>query len=324
MQLAREAGLEAWLAGALGDERFAANLARVWAGLPSDQRGRSLYAGIQGNRATIGWRALVASLRGIRADTIETSKREDRRCATSHERPSQPLCPRRSFSSTSPTSCSPSAWSCRMRARQRSCWGSREPHLLAAGGEHRCDRDARGLPGRGPRAAAAAESGGERARRLQRAWLGPAHLALTAVEGSRECSGWSGAMEPGVRCSTARPGSLHRPSPRRECARVKLSALHPRSTAVRPQRADPEIGRATIQTPAQQVHAGSFRAARTLRRARLAPTARRRGGHRADASTTTALPQACSTSTVLGDHPGSHVGTSELHYCATCELHYLV
>jgi len=71
MQLAREAGLEAWLAGALGDERFAANLARVWAGLPSDQRGRSLYAGIQGNRATLGWRTLVASLRGIRADTFE-------------------------------------------------------------------------------------------------------------------------------------------------------------------------------------------------------------------------------------------------------------
>jgi hypothetical protein len=71
MQLAREAGLEAWLAGALGDERFAANLARVWAGLPSDQRGQSAYAGIQGNRATIGWRTLVASLRGIRADTFE-------------------------------------------------------------------------------------------------------------------------------------------------------------------------------------------------------------------------------------------------------------
>jgi hypothetical protein len=68
MQLATDAGLEDWIDGGLGDERFAANLARVWAGLPADHRGRSFYAGIQGNRATLGWRSLVASLRGIRAD----------------------------------------------------------------------------------------------------------------------------------------------------------------------------------------------------------------------------------------------------------------
>jgi hypothetical protein len=70
MQLARDAGLEDWIEERLGDERFAANLARVWAGLPADHRGRSFYAGIQGNRAAIGWRTLVGSLRGIRADTI--------------------------------------------------------------------------------------------------------------------------------------------------------------------------------------------------------------------------------------------------------------
>ena len=70
MRLVGDAGLEAWLSGALGDERFAANLARVWAGLPADQRGRSLYAGIQDNRATIGWGTVVSALRGIRADTI--------------------------------------------------------------------------------------------------------------------------------------------------------------------------------------------------------------------------------------------------------------
>ncbi len=70
MRLARDAGLEDWIEGRLSDERFAANLARVWAGLPGDHRGRSFYAGIQGNRATIGWRTLVASLRGIRAGTI--------------------------------------------------------------------------------------------------------------------------------------------------------------------------------------------------------------------------------------------------------------
>ena len=70
LRLARDAGLDAWLAGALADARFAANLARVWAGLPGDHRGRSVYAGIQGNRAAIGWHTLVASLRRIRSDII--------------------------------------------------------------------------------------------------------------------------------------------------------------------------------------------------------------------------------------------------------------
>jgi hypothetical protein len=68
MHLARDAGLQAWLTGALSDERFAANLARVWAGFPGDRSDRSVYAGIQGNRATIGWRAVVDSLRDIRFD----------------------------------------------------------------------------------------------------------------------------------------------------------------------------------------------------------------------------------------------------------------
>jgi hypothetical protein len=68
MHLAREAGLDAWLENTLSDERFAARLARVWAGLPGDHSNRSVYAGIQGNRATIGWSSLVASLRHIRFD----------------------------------------------------------------------------------------------------------------------------------------------------------------------------------------------------------------------------------------------------------------
>ena len=70
MHLAREAGLEAWLDGALSDERFAARLARVWAGLPANHSGRSRYAGIQGNRAGIGWRALVTSLGRIRSERM--------------------------------------------------------------------------------------------------------------------------------------------------------------------------------------------------------------------------------------------------------------
>ena len=70
MRLAREAGLDAWLDGALSDERFAARLARVWAGLPADHSDRSRYAGIQGNRAGIGWRALVTSLGRIRSERM--------------------------------------------------------------------------------------------------------------------------------------------------------------------------------------------------------------------------------------------------------------
>jgi len=71
MHLAREAGLEAWLAGGLKDARFAANLARVWAGLPADRSGRSHYAGIAGNRAGVGWRSVVAALRYIRFEGIK-------------------------------------------------------------------------------------------------------------------------------------------------------------------------------------------------------------------------------------------------------------
>lgn len=70
MHLAREAGLEARLDGALSDERFAARLARVLAGLPADHSDRSRYAGIQGNRAGIGWRALVTSLGRIRSERM--------------------------------------------------------------------------------------------------------------------------------------------------------------------------------------------------------------------------------------------------------------
>jgi hypothetical protein len=65
-QLAHEAGLAAWLQGTLPDERFAANLARVWAGLPRDGSDQSAYAGINGNQATIAWQTVVSRLRAIR------------------------------------------------------------------------------------------------------------------------------------------------------------------------------------------------------------------------------------------------------------------
>jgi len=50
--LAREAGYDAFANGTLGPEKFMDKLAAVWAALP-DQKGRSVYHGIAGNRATI-------------------------------------------------------------------------------------------------------------------------------------------------------------------------------------------------------------------------------------------------------------------------------
>ncbi len=89
----------------------------------------------------------------------------------------------------------------------------------------------------------------------------------------------------------------------------------------------PAIGGATIQTRAQQVHAGLFA---TLYGRYAGPGPRRQLAIRAviaayDLYRLMALPQA------LLDFNGAwviardlRVGTSELRYCAACELHYLV
>jgi conjugal transfer mating pair stabilization protein TraG len=66
LQLARNAGMEGWIGGRIGDERFARNLSEIWAGLPRDASNESHYEGIQGNRATVDWNAVIDSLRGIR------------------------------------------------------------------------------------------------------------------------------------------------------------------------------------------------------------------------------------------------------------------
>jgi conjugal transfer mating pair stabilization protein TraG len=66
LELTRDAGMEDWIAGRVRDERFAANLSQVWAGLPRDASNESYYEGIQGNRATVDWNSVIASLRAIR------------------------------------------------------------------------------------------------------------------------------------------------------------------------------------------------------------------------------------------------------------------
>jgi conjugal transfer mating pair stabilization protein TraG len=68
LQLARDAGMEGWIGGRIGDERFARNLSEIWAGLPRDASNESHYEGIQGNRATVDWNVVIDSLRGIRGD----------------------------------------------------------------------------------------------------------------------------------------------------------------------------------------------------------------------------------------------------------------
>lgn len=52
--LLQDAGLQAFLAGELPRTAFMNNLARTWAGLPT-QTGRSHYHGLAGNKATMSW-----------------------------------------------------------------------------------------------------------------------------------------------------------------------------------------------------------------------------------------------------------------------------
>jgi conjugal transfer mating pair stabilization protein TraG len=68
LQLARDAGMDGWIGGRISDQQFAQNLSQIWAGLPKDGSNESHYAGIQGNRATVDWSTVIASLRDIRGD----------------------------------------------------------------------------------------------------------------------------------------------------------------------------------------------------------------------------------------------------------------
>jgi conjugal transfer mating pair stabilization protein TraG len=60
--------MERWIGGRISDERFARNLSEIWAGLPRDASNESHYEGVQGNRATVDWNAVIDSLRGIRGN----------------------------------------------------------------------------------------------------------------------------------------------------------------------------------------------------------------------------------------------------------------
>ena len=66
LELARDAGMEDWIAGESATSGSPQTL-QVWAGLPRDESNQSYYEGIQGNRATVDWNTVIDSLREIRA-----------------------------------------------------------------------------------------------------------------------------------------------------------------------------------------------------------------------------------------------------------------
>ncbi len=80
LELARDAGMEDWIAGRISDERFAANLSQVWAGLP--QRRIESRATTRGSKATERrWTGIPSLPRFVRfaeagrRDTRGTSRR---------------------------------------------------------------------------------------------------------------------------------------------------------------------------------------------------------------------------------------------------------
>lgn len=62
MVLLQEAGLTQFRNGAMSPTLFAANLAKVWAGLPRGPDNISYYAGVAGNRSRVSWNDVLAVL----------------------------------------------------------------------------------------------------------------------------------------------------------------------------------------------------------------------------------------------------------------------
>jgi len=64
--LLQRRGYDAWKAGKLSTQAFAKNLASEWASLPSPRTGRSVYAGVAGNRAGVTVRQTLGALDSAR------------------------------------------------------------------------------------------------------------------------------------------------------------------------------------------------------------------------------------------------------------------
>ncbi|MGR3493844.1 hypothetical protein [Citreimonas sp.] len=63
-RLLAQAGMHAFYSGALSRDRFMLNLARIWAGLPTET-GKSFYEGYAGNSATMSWGAFETAMADI-------------------------------------------------------------------------------------------------------------------------------------------------------------------------------------------------------------------------------------------------------------------
>ncbi|NEX19885.1 conjugal transfer protein TraG [Thiorhodococcus mannitoliphagus] len=64
--LARDAGVNDWMAGTLPSDAFAYNLSKTWAGLPKDASNQSYHQGVGDNAARIDYTTVLERLRAIR------------------------------------------------------------------------------------------------------------------------------------------------------------------------------------------------------------------------------------------------------------------
>ncbi|MCK7472122.1 MAG: hypothetical protein MZU95_16240 [Desulfomicrobium escambiense] len=64
--LARDAGVNDWMDGAMPTDTFAYNLSQIWAGLPKDASNQSYHQGVGDNAARIDHATVINTLEMIR------------------------------------------------------------------------------------------------------------------------------------------------------------------------------------------------------------------------------------------------------------------
>ena len=73
LMLARDAGVNDWMGGALPTDTFAYNLSRIWAGLPKDASNQSYFQGVGDNAARIDYTTVLERLTAIRGGESATT-----------------------------------------------------------------------------------------------------------------------------------------------------------------------------------------------------------------------------------------------------------
>ncbi|AFL73583.1 hypothetical protein [Thiocystis violascens] len=71
--LARDAGVNDWVGGALPHDAFAHNLSKIWAGLPMDASNQSYHQGMGDNAARIDYTTVLDRLTAIRGGELLTT-----------------------------------------------------------------------------------------------------------------------------------------------------------------------------------------------------------------------------------------------------------